>query len=209
MEQPIECSICMDNINVKNNYVVTECGHSYHTSCLMTNVTYNGYDCPYCRTKLADAQAANDDNDDETHIEEEDISDEFERSNQINSRRTLNTFRSLFQPANEMDFEEASVMTQSSLATENHVEQLGDFPDAEYISDKITEKGISQLELVKAMLCNIYFDGMFGEELVGYNSYLDDSYIVERKIGGIINERVVYNRRRREQNNVDEEISIS
>ena len=203
MEQPIECSICMDNINVKKNCVVTECGHSYHTSCLMTNVTYNGYDCPYCRTKLADAQAANDTDDDDV----EDISDEFERSNQINSRRTLNTFRSLFQPANEMDFEEASVMTQSSLATEDHVEQLGDFPDAKYISDKITEKGISQLELVKALLCNMFFEGHIGEV---YNDLFEyDSYIVERKIGGIINERVVYNRRCREQNNVDEEISIS
>jgi hypothetical protein len=49
-----ECSICMENIYSETNLVITECKHSFHTSCLMKNVCFNGFACPYCRCKMAD-----------------------------------------------------------------------------------------------------------------------------------------------------------
>ena len=51
----MECPICMDNILADVNCVRTDCGHTFHTSCLMKNTAVNGYDCPCCRTQMADA----------------------------------------------------------------------------------------------------------------------------------------------------------
>lgn len=64
-----ECPICMENIDVSKNCVTTECGHQFHTSCLMKNVAFNGFECPYCRTVMAE----NDEEDsDEEEYEEDD-----------------------------------------------------------------------------------------------------------------------------------------
>jgi hypothetical protein len=49
-----ECPICMDAIDPNKNRVTTECGHTFHCSCLMTNVSHNGFACPYCRTAMAE-----------------------------------------------------------------------------------------------------------------------------------------------------------
>ena len=37
-----ECPICMDEIVENINFVITECGHGFHTNCLLTNVSRNG-----------------------------------------------------------------------------------------------------------------------------------------------------------------------
>ena len=57
----VDCSICMDCIEGNTNKVTTECGHSFHTSCLMTNVAYNGFGCPYCRSVMAEDPEVSDD----------------------------------------------------------------------------------------------------------------------------------------------------
>ena len=46
----VECPICMIEIDGTNNRVTTECGHAFHTKCLLSNVAFNGFGCPYCRT---------------------------------------------------------------------------------------------------------------------------------------------------------------
>ena len=68
-----ECPICMDMIDVSKNCVTTECGHKFHTSCLMKNVSFNGFECPYCRSVMAE-----DDEEDEEYVEdgEDDEDDE-------------------------------------------------------------------------------------------------------------------------------------
>lgn len=48
-----ECPICLDTINATNQ-TITECGHTFHTNCLMKNVLHNGFGCPYCRTKMCE-----------------------------------------------------------------------------------------------------------------------------------------------------------
>lgn len=50
-----ECPICMDDIMADQNCTITECGHRFHTSCLMTSVAHIGFGCPYCRTVMAEA----------------------------------------------------------------------------------------------------------------------------------------------------------
>ena len=61
-----ECPICMDMIEVSKNCVTTECGHKFHTSCLMKNVSFNGFECPYCRSVMAE-----EDEEDEEYEEED------------------------------------------------------------------------------------------------------------------------------------------
>ena len=54
-----KCPICFDLINKKNNAFLTDCGHTYHKSCLSQYLTINRLhnpskhlDCPICRCKL-------------------------------------------------------------------------------------------------------------------------------------------------------------
>jgi hypothetical protein len=52
----MECSICLDVINGPTNIVVTNCGHSFHCLCLMTNIAHmrhNSLKCPNCREPLS------------------------------------------------------------------------------------------------------------------------------------------------------------
>lgn len=49
-----DCPICMEVVNLSVNCLVTECGHTFHTSCFLNNVLHNGFGCPYCRRVLVD-----------------------------------------------------------------------------------------------------------------------------------------------------------
>lgn len=49
----MECPICFEILTMEKNCVTTECGHSFHTNCLMTNVSHNGFGCPCCRSAMA------------------------------------------------------------------------------------------------------------------------------------------------------------
>jgi hypothetical protein len=47
-----DCPICLDKINETKNKTTTDCSHIFHTSCLMKNISLNGFGCPYCRKQL-------------------------------------------------------------------------------------------------------------------------------------------------------------
>ena len=49
-----ECPICLEEIVGLKNRVTTECGHTFHCRCLLTNIAHNGFGCPFCRAELAD-----------------------------------------------------------------------------------------------------------------------------------------------------------
>jgi hypothetical protein len=52
--QNTECPICLDEIDAVKNRVVTECGHCFHSACLIKHAILNNVACPLCRTDLAD-----------------------------------------------------------------------------------------------------------------------------------------------------------
>jgi len=79
-----ECPICMDMIDVSKNCVTTECGHKFHTSCLMKNVSFNGFECPYCRSVMAE-----DDEDGEDGEDDEDDEDDEEGDNETHENYPL------------------------------------------------------------------------------------------------------------------------
>lgn len=71
----MECPICLDQIlSSSKNCVTTDCGHTFHTSCLMKNTAVNGYDCPYCRTQMAESPG--DDSEDDEDSEDNDSESE-------------------------------------------------------------------------------------------------------------------------------------
>ena len=59
-----ECPVCFDTIDENKNCVVTECGHKFHCSCLMKNASFNGFNCPFCRTVMAEMPEDSDEEDD-------------------------------------------------------------------------------------------------------------------------------------------------
>ena len=50
----MSCPICYETIAEEKNRVITECGHCFHTSCLMKHAAMNGFGCPYCREQMSD-----------------------------------------------------------------------------------------------------------------------------------------------------------
>ena len=62
-----DCPICFESINFKgNNFVKTECGHEFHSSCLMMSALHElrsnsggitGFKCPYCRQLMCQFEA--------------------------------------------------------------------------------------------------------------------------------------------------------
>lgn len=69
----MECSICFECMNPVTNFVITECGHNFHTNCLMENISHNGFACPCCRslmTKDKEEESNDVDEDNEDDIDE-------------------------------------------------------------------------------------------------------------------------------------------
>jgi len=46
------CSLCHNHIEIDRNYTVTDCGHKFHTSCLVNNVQEIGIGCPSCSLNM-------------------------------------------------------------------------------------------------------------------------------------------------------------
>lgn len=53
-----DCPICIEALPVAggSDLMVTRCGHSFHSTCLLQNIVHTRtYICPYCRSALLDA----------------------------------------------------------------------------------------------------------------------------------------------------------
>jgi hypothetical protein len=130
-----ECPICMDIIDNNNNKVITECGHSFHCSCLMKNAVHNGFGCPNCRSIMAEYKCVDeeDDEDDEDNEDEEDEEDDDDEDEE-----------------EEEDDEEDEVLTkylkQFTLDDDNQM------PDCEYIIKEMLKKDIKIDDFAKFLL---------------------------------------------------------
>ena len=144
----VECPICMECILDTKNKVTTECGHCFHTNCLMTSVAHNGFGCPYCRTAMAEA-VDDDDDDDEDDWGSVDSDEE-------DDDRALRGFRFMFnglagEPNDPEDnLEEDEDDEEEAAADEDEDDE--DKPSPEYITQKLVEQGVSMSQLVKVML---------------------------------------------------------
>lgn len=137
----IDCPICMDCIEGNTNKVTTECGHCFHTNCLMASVAHNGFGCPYCRTVMAEEP---EDSDDETMSNvsfEDSINSSMEglTEDEYNDYLTLTSIRRLFREEGDEEDEEEE---------EEEVPK----PSIEFITQKLVEQGFTMERMVKAWL---------------------------------------------------------
>lgn len=157
MNQLPECAICLDDIDfTTGNCVKTECNHCFHTSCLMRNIAHNGFDCPCCRTEMAEAVDDSDDDDDEDDDEDDDDDnyllrgfrlfmnnvegveqDEEDVLEEQQDDFVLSGFRSFINNAEGAEQDESRIMIK---------------PSPQVIVQRLTAEGITMLDMVKILL---------------------------------------------------------
>lgn len=164
----LECPICMDTIEGLCNRVVTECGHAFHCSCLMQNAAHNGFGCPYCRTKMA-----------EEPEEEEDEEDEEDDEVTVFVEDALTSFRMFHQRINGDEVEEEPAEEWESVdgsddedADEDEEQDV--MPTADYVAQKLTERGITLEDLVKNILFQEHSN--YGENYADYDRRSSEVY---------------------------------
>lgn len=149
-----ECPICMEIIEGLCNRVVTECGHSFHCSCLMQNTAHNGFGCPYCRTKMADELAKEEDEyDDDEYINDEEST--------VFQDDALTSFRMFHQQLNGEEVEEEPPSEEWVSDDEDDEDAM---PDSAYVVQKLSERGITFEDLVKNILFQDYGESYFEYE---------------------------------------------
>ena len=63
MTEQNDCPICYDTLDFGGkNCMRTECGHEFHTSCIMTTIHNSGFKCPYCRETMVEGPTDNNHN---------------------------------------------------------------------------------------------------------------------------------------------------
>lgn len=82
-----ECAICMTDILDSKNFCTTECGHTFHSSCIFNNMMHR-VECPMCRTALA--EEAEDSDDEDSDEEDSDYESDSEIVAQVTCKQMAN-----------------------------------------------------------------------------------------------------------------------
>lgn len=151
----------MEEIDINKNFTKTECGHCFHSSCLMKSVSYNGFGCPYCRTLMAEEVA-----DEETVYEDENVGEnsviyDDDDDNSIGYEERfgeyeLRGFRFFWNMANNEENDECDLANEENEANwvdaSNATVTEAYVPSMQYVTDKLRDEGITYEQLVKIML---------------------------------------------------------
>ena len=162
-----ECPICMEPIEMTKNCLTTECGHCFHTSCLMTSVAHNGFGCPYCRTKMAEEVA----DEDSEYDDEEEIYEQYDDYVLRGLRFFNNNLNG--EEHDQEDLDDESEDTEDA-EEEDEDEEDTRPPPVSYVAQKLTEQGVTTEDLLKAILCSVN----------NYESEYEDFERVENEIFG-------------------------
>ena len=141
-----ECPICMDAIDASKNSVVTDCGHSFHCSCLMKNAAHNGFGCPYCRTTMAEEPLVEDEDE-----YEDDVFSEDEENTEI-SDYALTSFRMFQQQIEGQELEDEPEEPEEESDEDTDYDNPCPMPSATYMTSKLIERGLTFEDLVKHIL---------------------------------------------------------
>ena len=146
MSSQNECPICMEVIEGSKNCVTTECGHCFHSNCLMKSVAHNGFGCPYCRTVMAETP------EDEVSLYT-DMSDEYELYDD-DALRGLRLFTNNLQGIahDNDDMAEEDEYDNMVQEDDNQSEPDESIPSIEFVSNKLREQGFTYEQLVSCLL---------------------------------------------------------
>ena len=144
-----ECPICMDPIEGDKNKVITECGHCFHTNCLMTSVAHNGFGCPYCRTEMAKEvneidESEYDDDEEEEELYDDDVLRGF-RLFMANIEDEEHDEEDIIQEQYEEQLREAAEERQREHELDNGL-------TPEYVAQRLVLQGVGMIDLVKVLL---------------------------------------------------------
>jgi len=153
----MECPICMEDIELTKNCVTTECCHTFHANCLMRNVAFNGFCCPYCRFEMVE------DVSDESEYEEDD-EDEEDDSEEDDSEEDH---------SEQQDQEEGDEVDNGNKP----------LPSFKLIEKKLIEQGITYECLIKGFMYYSFLGDMYGDI---YEESFKSSDNVEEIIENII-----------------------
>ena len=154
-----ECPICMEIIDLCKNCATTECGHKFHSNCLMRSIAFNGFGCPYCRFEMVEEIAdSEDDEDDEEYGDEGDRADD---------------------DADDGDNDDGDDAdgTESD-ADDDVIDPNEPLPSFELIQKKFIEKGITYESLVKTIMFNslIYHKKENFEDYQKCNTFMEELF---------------------------------
>lgn len=143
-----ECPICMEIIDLCKNCSTTECGHKFHSNCLMRSIAFNGFGCPYCRFEMVEEIDDSEDEEDEREDGDEEGEDDDDDEE-------------------DEDYEGED--------DENENQAL---PSFELIQKKFIDKGITYESLVKTIMFNsmIYHKNDNIEEYRKYNIFMEELF---------------------------------
>lgn len=159
MSVQFECPICMDCIeSTTKNCVTTDCGHCFHTNCLMQNVAHNGFGCPYCRTIMAE----------EPDEEEESVVYDY-GNDEEDEENVLRGFRFFFNNLSGEEHDADDIREEEQLCdvyTEDEVEPDNSsvIPSTAFVAEKLREQGVTFEHLVKLMCETEHDEFEFNEE---------------------------------------------
>ena len=145
MSSQIDCPICMDCIeSTTKNCVTTECGHRFHTNCLMQSVAHNGFGCPYCRTKMAE------------EAEEETVYSD-EEGEEMFDDNALRGFRFFWNNINGDENDDDDDADEQQIEEEwedvdDGEDEIPDIPSANFVAEKLRLNNVSYEDLVKIIL---------------------------------------------------------
>ena len=141
MNSECDCPICLDTIIGTTNKTTTECGHNFHTKCLMQNAAHNGFGCPYCRNILAELPKLYNDSDSDSDSDDSFI-DEYEK----NENYILTGLRWFCQRINN---EELEVEEENVEVTQNQHDLMAPLED---VNIKFKSSGITYDQLLEYIL---------------------------------------------------------
>lgn len=139
-----ECSICLDEIESGKNKLVTECGHMFHTSCLLKNASINGFGCPMCRAVLADEEEEDAEDDDEEEEEE------------LYTEHSLRGMRWLFQQAQGEEIVEDDEDMDDEYDGNSDDDSVYNVPTIDQVIQQLQNHNVSMVDVVKALISSNY-----------------------------------------------------
>lgn len=147
-----ECPICMEIIDLCKNCSTTECGHKFHSNCLMKSIAFNGFGCPYCRFEMVEEIDDSEDEDDEEGEEEGEEGQE--------------------------EGEEGEGDEDEDYEGEDDENENQPLPSFELIQKKFIDKGITYESLVKTIMFNsmIYHKNDNIEEYRKFNTFMEELF---------------------------------